>query len=124
MLRSFKMSGDAENKFSEEGIALTELEKMAVADAPEDEAAEIKNYLVVFETGDGSQTHVLVDNSTSATTTIKDLETQEEVQFMFALFTTLDEEGDSFLASMCADMDRAGVHHHTYDAKSGASYRM
>jgi len=118
------MSEDAENKFSEEGIALSELEEMAVADASEDEDTELKNYLVVIESGDGSKTHVLVDNSTSASTAVKDLETQEVVQFMFALFTTLDEEGDSLLASMSADMDRAGVHHHTYDAKSGALYRM
>ena len=43
---------------------------------------------------------------------------------MFCAVTTLNEEGDGKLASMCSDMDRAGVHHHTYDAKSGAAYRM
>jgi hypothetical protein len=102
------------------------LEKMSVADKPtsEEEAKEHKNYLVLFEAGDGSRTHILVDNATSAATVVKDPETQEVIQFMFAVFTTLDEEGDAKLASMCADMDHAGVHHHTYDAKSGALYRM
>lgn len=48
----------------------------------------------------------------------------EEILFFFGLVTQKGEDGDLKLAKMCAAMESAGAHHHTYDAKSGAAYRM
>ena len=48
----------------------------------------------------------------------------EKIIFFFGLITQKGEDGDLKLAKMCAAMESAGVHHHTYDAKSGAAYRM
>jgi hypothetical protein len=53
-----------------------------------------------------------------------DPESGEIITFYFGLVTTKDEAGDLKLAQLCAAMNNAGVHHHTYDAKSGASYRL
>jgi len=53
-----------------------------------------------------------------------DPENDEEISFYFGLVTRKGEDGDLKLAKMCASMEAAGVHHHTYDAKSGADYRM
>lgn len=47
---------------------------------------------------------------------------EKVVHFLFAILTTKDEGGDNKLAETCMILDRAGVFHHTYDAKSGALY--
>ena len=48
----------------------------------------------------------------------------EEIHFYYALVTKKDEHGDRKLASLISQMKEAGVHSHTYDARSGAKYRI
>ena len=45
-------------------------------------------------------------------------------EFMYGFVTTKDDDGDIKLAGMCEAMDQAGLFHTTYDAKSGAAFRI
>ena len=76
--------------------------------------------------GDGAEACApfVVDNASSWQTALSDLETGEEIKFMFALVTSRSDDGDLKLARMCRLIEDANLHHHTYDAKSGAPYRM
>ena len=75
----------ASEEKDEEGVAMmTMLQGMAVSGETkprgadkEENKGEHENYLVLFEAGDGTRTHILVDNATSAATVVKDPETQE-----------------------------------------------
>ena len=82
-----------------------------------------ENTLLQFD-GDEARIRFVVDNHTDASTSMTDPETGEDVMFLFAVVTQKSHDGDLKLAKMCAAMERASVHHHTYDAKSGAKYRM
>mmetsp|Transcript_29683 Transcript_29683/g.34946 ORF Transcript_29683/g.34946 Transcript_29683/m.34946 type:complete len:569 (-) Transcript_29683:973-2679(-) len=82
-----------------------------------------KNYVITF-TGKHGKTPLVIDNKTHAGTKMYDPESNEEIQFFFAIITEKGTEGDMKLGKMCLDMDAAGVYHTTYDAKSGASYRI
>ena len=42
----------------------------------------------------------------------------------FAVITTKGVDGDQKLARMCRAMKEAGVFYHTFDAKTGAPYRV
>eukprot|EP00615_Pteridomonas_danica_P004290 CAMPEP_0114374788 /NCGR_PEP_ID=MMETSP0101-20121206/35870_1 /TAXON_ID=38822 ORGANISM="Pteridomonas danica, Strain PT" /NCGR_SAMPLE_ID=MMETSP0101 /ASSEMBLY_ACC=CAM_ASM_000211 /LENGTH=830 /DNA_ID=CAMNT_0001528687 /DNA_START=1 /DNA_END=2493 /DNA_ORIENTATION=- len=83
-----------------------------------------KNYTVEFTTENGVLASIFVENMTSASTEKYDKESGESIEFYFGLITTKDDSGDLKLARLCAAMNNAGIHHHTYDAKSGADYRM
>jgi hypothetical protein len=56
---------------------------------------------------------IVVDNASSWKTKLRDLESREEIKFLFAVVTTKDEDGDRLLAHMCKMVDLAGLHHHT-----------
>ena len=77
-------------------------------------------------TGPGSENccDVVVDNASSWKTELYDRATSEHIKFLYAVVTTKDAEGDLKLARMCRLVEEAGLHHHTYDAKSGAPYRI
>lgn len=83
-----------------------------------------KDYTVQFVTDKGVLASIFVENTTNASTDKYEEETGEQIDYYFGLITTKDEAGDLKLARLCAAMNYAGIHHHTYDAKSGALYRM
>jgi len=82
-----------------------------------------QNYLIEFP-GVDDACPVVIDNKTDAATVMYDAESGEEVKFYFGLLTAKNSDGDLKLVKMCSAMEGASVHHHTYDAKSGANYRM
>lgn len=83
-----------------------------------------QNYLIEFD-GEGISARVIVDNKTDCNTVIYDYaEDQEEIMFLFAMLTEKNDDGDLKLAKMCAAIRAAGLHHHTYDLKSGAEMRQ
>jgi hypothetical protein len=73
-------------------------------------------------------TSVIIDNDTEFVNMMKsplvDGETGELIEFTYAFVTTKSEAGDRQLAEICTAVRNAGAHSHTYDAHSGANYRI
>jgi hypothetical protein len=67
---------------------------------------------------------IYFDNSIDLFEEICDAESGESVLILFGFVTTKNDEGDTKLEKMCAAMNKAGVFYHSYDAKSGGSYRI
>jgi hypothetical protein len=82
-----------------------------------------EKYALEFE-GASKNLRIVVDNTTSALTKAIDPESQEEILFLFAVVTSKSDEGDAKLGDMCGLLMDAQLHYHTYDAKSGAPYRI
>lgn len=85
--------------------------------------------VVECRNADGDLTsNFVVDNEVSATTlgwaTLYEKGTDEEILFYCGLVTTRDHGGDLKLASIISQLHEAGLHAHTYDARSGANYRI
>ena len=78
---------------------------------------------------DGDQSSsVIIDNDTEFVNMMKsplyDGETGELIEFTYVFVTPKSEGGDRQLAEICTAVRNAGAHSHTYDAHSGANYRM
>lgn len=66
---------------------------------------------------------ISVDNE-SGGPKCRDPESGEQVRFLFNVITTLTDEGALKLAQLVSYIHAAGVVTHTYDARSGAGYRV
>jgi hypothetical protein len=86
--------------------------------------APAENVMLRFDGTDGAQYKVLVDNHTDWKTEMKCPVSREKIHFSFAIVTPSTRDGDLKLAKMCYAMEQVHVYHHTYDAKSGARYRI
>jgi len=78
---------------------------------------------------DGDQSSsVIIDNDTEFVNMMKsplfDGETGDLIEFTYAFVTPQSEAGDRQLAEICTAVRNAGAHSHTYDAHSGANYRI
>jgi len=78
---------------------------------------------------DGDQSSsLIIDNDTEFVNMMKsplyDCETGELIEFTYVFVTPKSEGGDRQLAEICTAVRNAGAHSHTYDAHSGANYRM
>eukprot|EP00613_Pedinella_sp_CCMP2098_P032625 CAMPEP_0171730268 /NCGR_PEP_ID=MMETSP0991-20121206/28176_1 /TAXON_ID=483369 /ORGANISM="non described non described, Strain CCMP2098" /LENGTH=68 /DNA_ID=CAMNT_0012324941 /DNA_START=6 /DNA_END=209 /DNA_ORIENTATION=- len=67
----------------------------------------MENYAIVFTRQTAPPIRLVVANSTGSQTQLKDPESGENIEFHFAIVTTLDDEGDQKLASMCMAMQNA-----------------
>jgi hypothetical protein len=67
---------------------------------------------------------VVVENESKFDTEVWSKKSGNRVFFLFAVVTARTDEGDILLSKLCRKVDNVGLHHCTYDAKSGRPFRI